>query len=177
MPSVLLMHGPYMLPRPDAPPMGTGFPPARGRLGRWRDRAAASLMMRVFRTGMPALNQARAELGLAPLHGLADVIDAAGRVLVCTSPSYDFGAAAVPGNVRYVGPQLDDDAGAPAGRSLGDDPDGRPLVLVSLSSTVMGHEQELAAAGRRRAGQLPVRGLVTTGPAVDPGGDPRARPT
>jgi UDP-glucoronosyl and UDP-glucosyl transferase len=99
-PSVLLMHGPYMMPRPDAPPPGTGFMPAHGPLGRWRDRTVASLMNRVFRTALPAFNQARAEFGLAPVRDLADVINAASRVLVCTSPSYDFAAATVPGYVR-----------------------------------------------------------------------------
>src|SRR6476661_978692 len=112
-PSVLLMHGPYLMPRPDAPPPGTGFMPARGPLGRCRDRAAVALMMRVFRTAVPALNQARAELGLPPVRDLADVINAASRVLVCTSPRYDFAADAVPGHVRYVGPQLDGDPGDP----------------------------------------------------------------
>ncbi len=163
-PSVLLMHGPYLMPRPGAPPPGSGFMPARGRLGHWRDRAAASLLMRVFRTGMPALNQARAELGLAPLRDLGDVLGAVGRVLVCTSPSYDFAADDVPGNVRYVGPQLDDDAGG----GTWDDPGGRPLVLVGLSSTVMSHEEELLQRAADALGRLPVRGLLTTGPAVDP---------
>jgi MGT family glycosyltransferase len=168
-PSVLLMHGPYMMPRPDAPPPGTGFMPAHGPLGRWRDRTVASLMNRVFRTALPAFNQARAEFGLAPVRDLADVINAASRVLVCTSPSYDFGAATVPGYVRYVGPQLDDDGGAAdAGGGTWDDPGGPPLVLVSLSSTVMGHEQELLQRAADALGELPVRGLVTTGPAVDP---------
>jgi MGT family glycosyltransferase len=165
-PSVLLMHGPYLMPRPDAPPPGTGFMPARGRLGRWRDRAVVSLMMRVFRTAMPALNQARAELGLAPARDLADVINGASRVLVCTSPGYDFAADAVPGHVRYVGPQLDDDPGDPGG--TWDDPGGRPLVLVGLSSTVMSYEAELLQRAADALGRLPVRGLVTTGPAVDP---------
>ena len=163
-PSVVLMHGPYLMPRPGAPPPGSGFMPARGRPGRWRDRAAASLLMRVFRTGMPALNQARAELGLAPLRDLGDVLGAVGRVLVCTSPSYDFAADDVPGNVRYVGPQLDDDPGG----GTWDDPDGRPLVLVGLSSTVMSHEEDLLQRAADALGRLPVRGLVTTGPAVDP---------
>src|ERR1700730_7577744 len=63
-PSVLLMHGPYLLPRPGAPAIGTGFLPPPGRLGRLRDRAAASLALSGFRTGMPILNQARAEFGL-----------------------------------------------------------------------------------------------------------------
>ncbi len=161
------MHGPYLMPRPDAPPPGTGFMPARGRLGRWRDRAAVALMMRVFRTALPALNQARAELGLPPVRDLADVINAASRVLVCTSPGYDFAAGAVPVNVRYVGPQLDDDPDDTAGETW-DDPGGRPLVLVGLSSTVMSHEQELLQRAAEALGQLPVRGLVTTGPAVNP---------
>jgi MGT family glycosyltransferase len=162
-PSVLLMHGPYMMPRPDAPPPGTGFMPAHGPLGRWRDRAVVSLMNRVFRTALPAFNQARAELGLAPVRDLADVINAASRVLVCTSPSYDFAAATVPGYVRYVGPQLDDTS-----TGTWDDPGGPPLVLVGLSSTVMSHEEELLQRAADALGQLPVRGLVTTGPAFDP---------
>jgi len=163
-PSVLLMHGPYLMPRPGAPPPGSGFMPARGRLGHWRDRAAASLLMRVFRTGMPALNQARAEFGLAPIRDLTDVLNTTSRVLVCTSPRYDFAAGDVPGNVRYVGPQLDDAADG----GTWDDPGGPPLVLVGLSSTVMSREHELMQRAADALGQLPVRGLVTTGPAADP---------
>jgi MGT family glycosyltransferase len=165
-PAVLLMHGPCVLPRPGAPPIGTGFLPPRGRLGRLRDRAAGSLAMGLLRTGMPALNQARAEFGLAPLHDVGDLAASAGRILVCTSPSYDFAADAVPGNVRYVGPQLDDVGGAAC-----DDPwagaEGRPLVLVSLSSTVMRQEGLLQRAADA-LGRLPVHALVTTGPALDP---------
>ena len=165
-PSVLLMHGPYLLPRPGAPAIGTGFLPPHGRLGRLRDRTAASLALSVFRTGMPVLNQARAEVGLAPLRDLDNLVASASRVLVCTSPSYDFAADAVPGNVRYVGPQLDDADGG-----SWDHPwtgaDKRPLVLVSLSSTVMGQEGLLQRAADG-LGQLPVHALVTTGPAVDP---------
>jgi UDP:flavonoid glycosyltransferase YjiC (YdhE family) len=169
-PSVVLMHGPYLMPRPGAPAPGSGFMPARGRLGRCRDWAAAALLMRVFRTGMPALNQARAEYGLAPLRDLRDALDAVDRVLVCTSPSFDFAAGDVPGNVRYVGPQLDDAAGGAghAGDGTWDDSGGRPLVLVGLSSTVMRHEQDLLQRAADALGRLPVRGLVTTGPAVDP---------
>ena len=165
-PSVLLMHGPYLLPRPGAPAIGTGFLPPHGPLGRLRDRTAASLAMGVFRTGLPVLNQARADVGLAPLRDLDDLVASASRVLVCTSPSYDFAPDAVPGNVRYVGPQLDD-----AGGGSWDQPwtgaDERPLVLVSLSSTVMSQEVLLQRAADA-LGQLPVHALVTTGPAVDP---------
>jgi len=164
--SVLLMHGPYLLPRPGAPPIGTGFLPPHGPLGRLRDRVAASLAMGLFRRGLPALNQARAELGLTALHDLHELAASVSRIVVCTSPGYDFAADAVPGNVRYVGPQLDD-VGARAWDDAWAGPADRPLVLVSLSSTVMCQEELLQRAADA-LGRLPVRALVTTGPAVDP---------
>jgi MGT family glycosyltransferase len=165
-PAVIVMHGPYMVPRGDVPPLGTGFMPARGRLGRLRDRSAAALALAVFRSGLPALNQARAEFGLAPLRDGLDLMGRADRILVCSSPSFDFAPGSVPANVRYVGPQLDDAARAASGNPWADPP-GRPLVLVGLSSTVMRQEGLLQRAANA-LGQLQVRGLVTTGPAVDP---------
>ena len=164
--AVILMHGPYMMPRGDVPPIGTGFMPARGRLGRLRDRSAAAVTLAFFRRGMPTLNRARAEFGLPPVRDLPDLMGRAGRILVCTSPSYDFGSGSVPANVCYVGPQLDDKASGASGGSWAGPP-GLPLVLVGLSSTVMCQEGLLQRAADA-LGQLPVRGLVTTGPAVDP---------
>jgi MGT family glycosyltransferase len=165
-PAVIVMHGPYMVPRGDVPPLGTGFMPARGSLGRLRDRSAAALALAVFRSGLPALNQARAEFGLAPLRDGLDLMGRADRILVCSSPSFDFAPGSVPANVCYVGPQLDDAARAASGNPWAGPP-GRPLVLVGLSSTVMRQEGLLQRAANA-LGQLQVRGLVTTGPAVDP---------
>jgi len=165
-PAVIVMHGPYMVPRGDVPPLGTGFMPARGRLGRLRDRSAAALALAVFRSGLPALNQARAEFGLAPLRDGLDLMGRADRILVCSSPSFDFAPGSVPANVCYVGPQLDDAARAASGNPWAGPP-GEPLVLVGLSSTVMRQEGLLQRAANA-LGQLQVRGLVTTGPAVDP---------
>jgi MGT family glycosyltransferase len=164
-PAVIVMHGPYMVPRADAPPLGTGFMPATGSLGRLRDRSAAALAVAVFRTGLPALNQARAEFGLAPLRDGLELVGKADRVLVCTSPSYDFAPGSVPAHVCYVGPQLDDAASVASGNPWAGPPD-RPLVLVGLSSTVMLQEGLLQRAADA-LGQLQVRGLITTGPAVD----------
>ena len=164
--AVIVMHGPYAIPRPDVPPLGTGLMPAKGPLGRLRDRSAAAVALAVFRSGMPSLNRTRAEVGLPPVRDLPGLMARADRVLVCSSPSYDFAPGSVPANVRYVGPQLDDEpSGAPAGPWVG--PPGQPLVLVGLSSTVMRQEGLLQRAADA-LGQLPVRGLVTTGPAVDP---------
>ena len=119
-----------------------------------------------MRSGLPALNQARADAGLPPIRDLFDLMGRAARILVCSSPSYDFGSGSVPANVRYVGPQLDS-----ADRGTFDDSllarPGRPLVLVGLSSTVMLQERLLQRAADA-LGQLDVSGLITTGPAVDP---------
>jgi MGT family glycosyltransferase len=165
-PAVIVMHGPYMIPRPDIPPLGTGWMPGKGPLGRLRDRSAATVTLAVFRSWMPGLNRTRAEVGLPPVRDLPGLMARADRILVCSSPSYDFASGSVPANVCYVGPQLDDQAsGAPTGPWAG--PPGRPLVLVGLSSTVMRQEGLLQRAADA-LGQLPVRGLVTTGPAVDP---------
>jgi MGT family glycosyltransferase len=164
-PAVIVMHGPYMVPRADAPPLGTGFMPATRSLGRLRDRSAAALALAVFRTGLPALNQARAEFGLAPLRDGLELVGKADRILVCTSPSYDFAPGSVPAHVCYVGPQLDDAASVASGNPWAGPPD-RPLVLVGLSSTVMLQEGLLQRAADA-LGQLQVRGLITTGPAVD----------
>jgi MGT family glycosyltransferase len=164
--AVIVMHGPYAIPRPDVPPLGTGLMPATGPLGRLRDRSAAAVALAVFRSGMPALNRTRAEVGLPPVRDLPGLMARADRVLVCSSPSYDFGSGSVPANVRYVGPQLEGHPGQGSGdRWAG--PPGQPLVLVGLSSTVMRQEGLLQRAADA-LGQLPVRGLVTTGPAVDP---------
>jgi MGT family glycosyltransferase len=165
-PSVILMHGPCMIPRPGAPAFGTGFMPATTSLGRLRDKAMTALALGVMRSGLPALNQARSDAGLPPIRDLFDLMDRADRILVCSSPSYDFGSASVPANTRYVGPQLDF-----ADRGTFDDSllarPGRPLVLVGLSSTVMLQERLLQRAADA-LGQLDVTGLITTGPAIDP---------
>jgi len=165
-PAVIVMHGPYLIPRAEVPPLGSGLMPAKGPLGRLRDRSAAAVTNAFFRTAMPSLNRTRAEVGLAPVRDLPGLMAQADRVLVCSSPSYDFASSSVPANVRYVGPQLDDDPGEGSGGSWAGSP-GRPLVLVGLSSTVMRQEGLLQRAADA-LGQAQVRALVTTGPAVDP---------
>ena len=164
--AVIVMHGPYMIPRPDVPPLGTGLMPAKGPLGRLRDRSAAAVALAVFRSGMPSLNRTRAEVGLPPVRDLPGLMARADRILVCSSPSYDFAPRSVPANVRYVGPQLDDEPSGASGDRWAAEP-GQPLVLAGVSSTVMRQEGLLQRAAGA-LGQLPVRGLVTTGPAVDP---------
>ena len=164
LPFDVLMPNAYVLPAPGMPPFGLGLRPARGPLGRLRDRGVAALADRQWRTALPGLDALRSSLGLDPLLTFFDQAHRARRLLVLTSRAFDF-PAEVPGNVRYVGAVLDDPAwaAAPWSPPPGDD----PLVLVSLSSTFQDHAgclQRIVDA----LGTLPVRGLVTTGPALDP---------
>jgi UDP:flavonoid glycosyltransferase YjiC (YdhE family) len=129
-----------------------------------------TLAAQLWDRGLPGLNALRTELGLASLPHAFDQHRAAARVLVLTSEAFDF-PAELPPNVRYVGPQLDDPHWA-----LGNDPDvlpppghegDEPLVLVGMSTTDMG-QVDLLRRTVAALDRLPVRGLVTTGPGVDP---------
>jgi len=153
------------LPRPGVPPFGSGLKPARGPLGRARDGALGFAGDKLWGRGLPALNAARVELGLDPLSSVYDQFHRADRLLVLTSAAFDYPSCAVPANARYVGPRLDDPSWAEAWDSPWPRDDPRPLVLVGLSSTY----QDQLPMVRRVAdalGRLPVRGLITLGPAV-----------
>ena len=161
-----------MLPTEGLPPFGPALAPARGPLGRLRDRAVARMTERLWDSGLDPINAARAGYGLPPLAHTLDQVTRTERLLLLTSAAFDRPRPATEpeGNLRYVGPRHHDPAWSgdwtpPAGDS--------PLVLVGLSSSYMRQE---AVLGRVAAalGTLPVRGLVTTGPDVDPGRVPAA---
>ena len=144
------------------PPLGPGLKPARGPLGRVRDAGLNRLMARLFDKGLDRLNEVRRENGAAPVSSVLESFERADRLLLMTSRSFEYETFSPPPNVRLVGPRLDDPAWAgewtpPAG----DD----PLVLVGMSSTFMDHTDVLQRATTALGG-LPVRGLVTTGPAI-----------
>ena len=156
----------YPLPSPGAPPLGTGLPPGRGPLGRLRDRAVNAGTVRLIDTyALAPINELRSERGLDPIVHTWDQLHRARRMLVLTSAAFDF-PAAIPENVRYVGPILDDPAWA-AGEAWTPPAGEGPLVLVAMSSTFQNHVECLQRIADA-LGSLPVRGLVTTGPAVSP---------
>jgi MGT family glycosyltransferase len=107
----------------------------------------------------------REELGLPPVAGFGGLLDRQTTLLVtCPDELDDPGPRA--GNVRYVGPLLED-AGPDAGwRPPGLD-DGRPLVVVSLGTTEMDEGpvlQRLLVALE----DLPARVVATLGAHLDP---------
>ena len=164
-PAAFLVPNPWAMPGWGVPPIGPGLPPARGPLGRVRDRAVGALMERQFDRGLDRLNEVRAGLGLPPAGSVLAQLNSAALILVMTSPAFEYAGYAPPPNVRVVGPRLADPAWA--GQEWTTPPGDDPLVLVGLTSTYMQQGpllQRIATA----LGELPVRGLVTTGPNVDP---------
>ena len=60
LPIVAICPGIYVLPAPGMPPFGMGLKPAKGLLGSLRDRGLNAVITSAWRTGLPALNAARA---------------------------------------------------------------------------------------------------------------------
>ena len=172
LPTATLMPNIWMVPIPGIPPIGPGFLPARSVLGRGRDALLGHLMRRIFQKALPALNAARQSAGLSPARDVYEQLLGAQRILVQTSPVFDFTSPHMPSNVSYVGPELGDPAwiaepGAPRWQPPGAPDDRRPLVLVGLSSTF----QNQVATLRRiveALSSLELRALLTLGPTLDP---------
>ncbi|MCW2985466.1 MAG: rebG 2, partial [Conexibacter sp.] len=164
LPQALLLTCSYVVPGTGASPYGTGWAPPRTAPQRLRLKLMDKLSLRLWASGLPALNATREELHLAPLAHPFDQVHAAERFLVLTSPAFDFPVPRLPANVRHVGPRLDDPAWA---RDWTPPPGDAPLVLVGLSSTYMA-QGDLLGRIVAALGTLPVRALVTLGPALEP---------
>jgi MGT family glycosyltransferase len=161
-PFAFLVSNVLSFPRSGTPPLGPGLKPARGPLGRARDAALNRMMSRLFDKGLDELNEVRRANGLEPIASVLENFERADRLLLATSRAFEYESFTPPPNVRLVGPRLDDPAWA------GDwtPPEGdAPLVLVGMSSTFMDHADALQRV-TSALGTLPVRGLVTTGPAI-----------
>lgn len=143
-----------------------GLRPLSGPIGALRDSLTARVMHQMFARGTQGLNAARQAVGLTPLAHPFKQMMRANRVLVLTSPAFDFVPRWLPDNVRYVGPQLDDPAWAEPWQSPWSSADDRPLVVVSLSTTFQNQASTLQRV-IDALGQLRVRGLVTLGPTLD----------
>ncbi len=120
----------------------------------------------MFAVGLGPLNIHRESLGLAPVTQLVQMHDGAALAIVASPKEFEPESPDAP-NVFRMGPVLD---APPLQRTdetvdLGDG--SMPLVLVSLSTAEQGQVELLQAIAAAMA-QLPVRAIITTGPAVDP---------
>lgn len=160
----VLLPNIYPMPARGLPPLAMGLEPARGFLGNARDSVLNAIGKRLINSmALAPINALRTQNDLAPLESVWDQVHRATRELILTSPAFDF-PAQLPDNARYVGPILDDPQWAM--EETWDFPHGDlPLVLIAMSSTFQNHRdcmQRIVDA----LGELPVRGVLTTGPAI-----------
>jgi MGT family glycosyltransferase len=158
---------PFLTPVPSsaAPPFGPGLPPARGPLGRLRDRAARPLLFGGYaRALLPAINAVRAGAGLAPLSDAVDALLRAPLTLYLTAEPFDYPRDDWPASYRLVGPTAWDPPAEPP--AWLDELPG-PLVLVSTSSEFQ-DDGRLVAAALEGLRDAPVSVVATT-PSADPG--------
>ena len=152
---------------PGLPPFGAGMAPATSDQDVMLHQMVGQTTRMLFQGGLADLNAARAGLGLAPLADLFDQIAVARRILLATSRAFDFEPAPLAEPFRYVGPYVGDPVDAGGWESPWSPHDARPLVVVT-SSSLYEAQEDLLRRSIAALGALPVRALVTLGPALDP---------
>jgi MGT family glycosyltransferase len=155
---------PMFLRSKDVPPFGPGLAPARGPLGRLRDRVLRPIVLGTIERGMmPALNDVRNRMGLSPLARVDDLFLRPPLVIYMTAEPFEYPRSDWPKSIFMVGPcEWDPPAEAP--RWL--DEMTRPIVLVTTSSEFQDDGRLVRAALDGLAGE-PLS-IVATLPAGDP---------
>lgn len=165
LPTAVGFHMPEYFPANNRPPGMMGFLPGKGPLGRLRDKILGGLFNKVFDSYLKDLNAIRQELDLPALSHTVELVHQADLRLIQTSRVFDFPMEPAPDNVRYTGPILSDPDWVQEWKSPWPESDKRPLVVVAFSSTFQNQAIVLQNCITALS-QLPVRGLVTTGPAL-----------
>jgi MGT family glycosyltransferase len=165
-PFALLCPNISLAPVPGVPPMGPGLPPAQTAAEHVQYAQIAQGNAALFNRGLPLLNDARTALGLGALDHVYGQWENARAVLLATARAFDFAPEHVPEKFAYVGPQFHDPQTDESWTSPWPVGDRRPLVLVSFSTTHQAQEAALQRVIDAAAG-LPLRLLVTLGPALD----------
>jgi MGT family glycosyltransferase len=156
---------PLALSSPDAPPFGPGLPPARGPLGRLRDRLLRPLVFGTIEKSMlPALNRVRGRLNLVPLANVDGLIKRPPLLIYMSAEPFDYPRRDWPANVLMVGPCEWDPPAEP--------PDWlreitNPIVLVTTSSEFQDDGRLVETALDALADEDVT--IVATVPAGDPG--------
>jgi MGT family glycosyltransferase len=147
------------------PPLFSGLSPLDGRLGAARDRLLNRIATRLLANGLPLVNKARAEQSLPPLCAWSEQLLGIREICMLTTPELDFSSrGALPANVRYVGPAFEHHDHE--WRSPWPETNTDPLVVASFSTSYM-DQQALAQRVLDALAELPVRALLTAGPALE----------
>ncbi len=152
-----------MLRAVGVPPVGTGLRPMSGPIGRLRDESLHRLTEVMMGTG--TLNDSRRELGLPPVRSLEAAIRRADLILLLTSEAFDFTPAIPDPQVVYGGVPVPADERSGADWFPPWEDDGRPAILLSLSTTYM-QQEDLLQRLVDALGQVDCHAVVTTGPGL-----------
>jgi UDP:flavonoid glycosyltransferase YjiC (YdhE family) len=160
-PLVVFSTGALHVSSVDTAPYGTGLPPARGPLGRVRNRLLYQLVRRVvMRAPQREAARTRAALGLPPLDGFffawPQLI--ADRYIQSGIPQFEYPRRDLPASVVFCGPtRLDglDDWAEPAwwGRIAQARAAGRPVVFVTQGTAATDPAELLLPAVDGLAGE------------------------
>lgn len=157
---------PLALQSPDVPPFGPGLPPARGPLGRIRDRLLRPVVLgAVERTMLPPLNTVRGQAGLRPLRHAGDLFRAPPMTLYLTSEPFEYPRSDWPDSVVMVGPCAWEPPADPPEWLAGIT---APIVLVTTSSEFQ-DDGRLVSVALQALADEPVH-VVATVPAGGPAG-------
>jgi MGT family glycosyltransferase len=157
---------PLALRSNDAPPFGPGFTPARGPIGRMRDRVVRPLVFgTVERQVRPALNGIRESMGLAPVTSVEEWFARAPLLLYMTAEPFEYPRRQWPENVVMIGPCAWDPPSDPPAWL---EQITQPIVLVNTSSEFQ-NDGRLVQVALQALAEEPVT-VVATLPAGDPAG-------
>lgn len=165
-PGVLLFHTPEYLPGLNRPPGGLGLLPGNSMFSRVRNHLLKRVFNIIFDRYLKLMNSVRAKYNLKKLKHTSDLLHNADLRIIQTSKAFDFPIIPAPANVRYTGAVLDDPDWVEPWQNPWPLNDQRPLVIVSLSSTFQNQKQVIENC-IEALGTLPVRALVTLGPAME----------
>jgi MGT family glycosyltransferase len=140
-----------------------GWPPARGPLGRARDRVWHKMTKRLLDPHVAIRNEVRAGLGLPPLGHFDDQWRQAPRFLAFTAEPYEYRRSDWPASVRLVGPGTWEPPSEPPAWLAAEQ---RPIVLVTASTAYQADERLIATALEAFGGDDVA--LVATTAATDP---------
>jgi MGT family glycosyltransferase len=153
-------------PLPGIPPATSGM--ARPKTAEERaEVAAANESFAEFMNGfLPILNQACRQLGVSRVSHALDMFDRSDRFLLAISQAFDFQPDSVPGNLRYVGPLLDQPSWSKPWQAPWSAQLGRPRVLVACSTGAQG-QRDLVQRILNAMGSVEADAVATAGPNLN----------
>jgi MGT family glycosyltransferase len=153
-------------PLPGMPPAASGLKQPKTPEERVEVAAASSRFTDMMNSFLPAMNDARARLGLTALAQTLDLFDRSDRVLLAINQAFDFTADALPENLRYVGSLLDEPSWSQPWNSPWTTQSERPRALIACSTGAQGQTELFQRVINAMAG-VEIDAVATAGPNVN----------